>query len=249
VLRCRGPSTAGNRLPRQRAGIASVQLRHLLARALLYTFARRRREQRRAPLLHRGVPLWQLGNATLRRRRRPDGHSVGSFATLSKVLNLIPLGPGRSYLRSTAANARDVPRSGSFPAWTSTAHGGAVRVRVSNEPEYFCSRCDIEWALRRGPCEWCHLGDTLDELLDGGVDLSSVPTRLLSAARPDSIIIWLYRPHARALLHGFTSGTIPLTHQAVDEVPHRVAGDHLRALFVVVGLLPGRDERLARFDR
>jgi hypothetical protein len=60
--------------------------------------------------------------------------------------------------------------------------------------DYTCARCGTEWALRRGLCEWCHLGDTLDDLLAGDVDLSALRARLVAVARPDSIIIWLYGP-------------------------------------------------------
>ena len=114
---------------------------------------------------------------------------------------------------------------------------------------YTCRRCGTEWALRRGICEWCHLGDVLDGLMDGPVDLSALRAQLLGAARPDSLIIWLYDAPPRELLHGLSAGTIPLTHGALDSFAHRVAADHLRALLVAVGILPARDERLAHFDR
>ena len=42
---------------------------------------------------------------------------------------------------------------------------------------------------------------------------------------------------------------IGLTHAALDEAAPRSAAEHLRGLLVVVGLLPERDECLARFDR
>jgi hypothetical protein len=115
--------------------------------------------------------------------------------------------------------------------------------------DYTCARCGTEWALRRGLCEWCHLGDTLDDLLAGDVDLSALRARLVAVARPDSIIIWLYGAHARGLLHALAGGAIPLTHTALDTYAPRPAAEHLRGLLVAVGLLPQREERLARFDR
>ena len=117
------------------------------------------------------------------------------------------------------------------------------------EENYTCSRCGTEWALRRGLCEWCHLADVLDAVMDGGVDLSALRERLLRAARPDSLIIWLYQSHVQELLHGLGVGEIPLSHEGLDNYAHRPAADHLRGLLVAVGLLAGRDERLAHFDR
>ncbi len=115
--------------------------------------------------------------------------------------------------------------------------------------DYTCWRCGTEWAQVRGLCEWCHLGDVLDRLLDGDVDLSALRARLLDVARPDSIIIWLYGPHARALLHEVATGTVPLSHTGLDGFRARGCAEHLRGLLVACGLLPARDERLARFDR
>ncbi len=117
------------------------------------------------------------------------------------------------------------------------------------DENYTCSRCGTEWALRRGICEWCHLADVLDTLMDGEVDLSALRERLLRAARPDSLIIWLMGTHVKVLLHELGVGKIPLTHEGLDDYVHRTASDHLRGLLLAVGLLPGRDERLAHFDR
>jgi hypothetical protein len=57
------------------------------------------------------------------------------------------------------------------------------------DQDYICARCGTEWRLVRGVCEWCRLGDRLDELLEGSVDLSELRARLLAVARPDRIII------------------------------------------------------------
>jgi hypothetical protein len=117
------------------------------------------------------------------------------------------------------------------------------------DENYTCSRCGTEWALRRGLCEWCHLADVLDTVMVGEVDLSALRERLLRAARPDSLIIWLMRTHVKVLLHELSVGEIPLSHQGLDNYAHRHAADHLRGLLLAVGLLPGRDECLAHFDR
>ena len=115
--------------------------------------------------------------------------------------------------------------------------------------DYTCGRCGTEWNLVNGLCEWCQLGDVLNELLVGDVDLQALRTRLLEAARPDRIVIWLYADHARDLLRGLSTGAVTLSHAALDEFENRPAADHVRGLLVAVGLLPAREEGLARFDR
>ncbi len=115
--------------------------------------------------------------------------------------------------------------------------------------QYQCSRCDNEWALRRGLCEWCFLADRLDELLDGPVDLGALRDTLLDVRRPDSIIIWLYSKKVQALLTGLARGDVDLDHLALDEATTRQTADHLRGLLVTAGLLPDRDPVLGRYDR
>jgi len=93
------------------------------------------------------------------------------------------------------------------------------------------------------------LVDLLDGLLVGDVGLQALRARLLEAARPDRIIIWLYAGHARELLRGLATGAVPLTHAGLDQFRNRPAADHVRGLLVAVGLLPTRDEGPAHFDR
>ncbi|MEW6154671.1 MAG: hypothetical protein AB1673_11875 [Actinomycetota bacterium] len=117
------------------------------------------------------------------------------------------------------------------------------------DEDFTCPRCGTEWNLVNGICEWCQLADLLDELLVGDVDLQALRVRLLQAARPDRIVIWLYAPHARDLLQGLASGAVPLTHAGLDAFENRRSANHVRGLLVAVGLLPKRDDGLARFDR
>ncbi len=120
---------------------------------------------------------------------------------------------------------------------------------ASIDDDFTCQRCRTEWNLVNGICEWCHLAGVVDGLLVGDVDLRALRDRLLAAARPDRIIIWLYRRQPRDLLHGLATGAVPLTHDALDRFEVRPTADHVRGLLVAVGLLPKRDEALAHFDR
>ncbi|MDP8961142.1 MAG: hypothetical protein M3N32_05950 [Actinomycetota bacterium] len=117
------------------------------------------------------------------------------------------------------------------------------------DEDFTCPRCGTEWKLLNGICEWCHLAGVLDGLLAGDVDLRALRERLLAAARPDHLIIWLYRRQPRDLLRGLATGAVPLSHDALDRFEVRPTADHLRGLLVAVGLLPRRDEALAHFDR
>jgi hypothetical protein len=167
------------------------------------------------------------------------------------VAKVMPDGPLCSTCRSSAIRRRgpcaSCGRQRLLPGQGAAGHLCCSCAGI--DQDFTCGRCGTEWALRRGLCEWCVLGDTLDGLLEGDVDLSALRERLLSSARPDHLIIWLYRSPAAELLAGLAAGTIALTHQGLDGVAHRRAAEHLRGLLVAVGLLPERDERLARFDR
>ena len=114
---------------------------------------------------------------------------------------------------------------------------------------YVCRRCGTEWELVRGLCEWCHIGDVLDELFEGDVDLSALRARLVAVARPDHILQWLHGPDQKRLLSHLATGTVSLTHEGLDGFKPRRVAEHVRGLLVVSGLLPSRDEHLARFDR
>lgn len=114
---------------------------------------------------------------------------------------------------------------------------------------YICRRCATEWALRHGLCEWCCLGDTLDAIMIGDVDLSGLRSRLVSVTRPNSLLVWLKRTEVRELLTDLSTGTVALTHAGLDSFSVRRIAEHIRGLLVAVGLLPTRDEYLAHFDR
>ena len=108
------------------------------------------------------------------------------------------------------------------------------------DENYTCNRCGTEWALRRGICEWCHLADVLDGLMDGPIDLSALRAPLLGTPKPDSLIIWLYQDHVRQLLQGLSAGAVALTHEALDGFAPRQAADHMRSLLVAAGFLAHR---------
>ncbi|MDA8314561.1 MAG: recombinase XerD [Actinomycetota bacterium] len=181
-------------------------------------------------------------HATCARCHRPD----------RQVAKVMPDGPLCAACRAEAIRHRGrcsgCGAERLLPGTSATGERLCCRCAGIDE-NYTCRRCGTEWALRRGICEWCHLADVLDALMDGPVDLSALRAQLLDAPRPDRIVIWLSAEPPRKLLQALSTGAIPLTHEGLDGCFHRVSADHLRALLVAAGLLCPRDECLARFDR
>ncbi|MCV7236009.1 gluzincin family metallopeptidase [Mycobacterium branderi] len=120
--------------------------------------------------------------------------------------------------------------------------------------DYRCRTCDTEGQIYRGGrCARCALRDDLTALIvDGAADpatMSTIVEILCGVERPESILTWKRSPRVRALLSGLSSGEIPLSHDGLDAVSQRTrVVSHLRSLLEHHGLLPDRDEYLARFE-
>jgi hypothetical protein len=115
-----------------------------------------------------------------------------------------------------------------------------------------CTDCGIEDKLyERGRCDRCSLRRRAAALLagpDGRVcpALTPVLDAICAARTPRSALNWLNRSHGAVMLADLASGTLPATHQALDAHPRRRAADFLRQMLTVGGVLPARDEELAR---
>ncbi|MGH3409676.1 MAG: hypothetical protein ACRDRJ_45360, partial [Streptosporangiaceae bacterium] len=59
---------------------------------------------------------------------------------------------------------------------------------------------------------------------------------------------WLTKASIAPVLSGLAQGRIPLTHQALDELPQRQALAYLRQTLVAIGALPWRDEEMTRLE-
>ena len=118
---------------------------------------------------------------------------------------------------------------------------------------YRCTICHTEGQLYRGgQCARCTLRDDLTALIvDGAADpvtMATVVEILCGVDRPESILSWKRSATVRALLTGLAGGDIPLSHDGLDAAGHGRQVSHLRSLLEHNGLLPQRDERLARFE-
>ena len=120
--------------------------------------------------------------------------------------------------------------------------------------DFTCRRCGTEDDLyRRGTCARCALRDDLTVLMiDGAHDpeaMAPIVDALCRVDRPASILTWKLSPKIQALLAGLACGDIPLTHQGLDDAGRYEQTAHLRSLLEHNGILPARDEPLARFER
>jgi hypothetical protein len=116
-----------------------------------------------------------------------------------------------------------------------------------------CPTCGEMDKLASGPCPRCGLRQRLRELL-GGPDGTIRPELAvlyenLADGRPPSVLRWLQRGRAAAILAELGSGSLPLTHRSLDELPPAKPVEHLRAVLVATGALPARDEHMARLER
>jgi hypothetical protein len=117
-----------------------------------------------------------------------------------------------------------------------------------------CPGCGRPRVIRSPRCERCNLLAGLVDLLSGGSgtvrpDLQPLYDSLAGHERPATLLRWLARPHVQASLADLGSGRLPAEHAALDALPPGKRVEHLRAMLVSVGVLPARDEHLARLDR
>jgi hypothetical protein len=118
-----------------------------------------------------------------------------------------------------------------------------------------CQECGREDELHSGSRCWaCTLRRHVEALLtgpDGSVPPSLQPlvNAIASMTRPNSGVTWLRAAPVRALLQGLADGSIPLTHQALDQLPVSRTVEYIRGLLVQQSVLPGRDRRVADFER
>lgn len=120
---------------------------------------------------------------------------------------------------------------------------------------HVCTGCGREDKLyERRLCSHCALIRRADAMLagpDGLVPgpLAGVRAAIIAAPQPRTALNWLRQGAAAPLLTALALGTIQLSHAGLDAQPVGRAVDYLRALLVAHGVLPGRDEPLARLER
>lgn len=101
-----------------------------------------------------------------------------------------------------------------------------------------CARCKVQQRLR------ALLGDDTGEIRP---QLQALYRALGAVDRPDTLASWLARSAAPAILRSLEGQ--PLTHQLLDDLSAGKPVEHLRSMLVATGILPPRDEHLARLER
>lgn len=117
-----------------------------------------------------------------------------------------------------------------------------------------CPSCGEMAKLQAGPCAHCTFATRLRDLLSDGTgeirpELQALYENLAGSERPTSVLGWLAKSDAAAVLRSLATGERPLAHAALDELPPAKPVEHLRAVLVATGALPRRDEHLARLER
>lgn len=125
-------------------------------------------------------------------------------------------------------------------------------------PIAVCQRCSQEQPCRyvstgTPTCERCILAEKMRALVtgpDGSIPIWAEPIErsLLSTKNPQTMRVWLQRSRGARVLKELVSGSLPLTHEALDSLEPNKAVEHLRGLLVASGALPWRDPLLARFE-
>ena len=141
-----------------------------------------------------------------------------------------------------------------LPAHANRTEPRPVCLACAGIPEnYQCRTCHTEGQIyRHRRCARCALREDLSSLIvDGAADPAAMGTIvdiLCGVDRPESILTWKLSPTVQALLTGLSCGDIPLSHDGLDAAGRSRQVSHLRSLLEHNGLLPPRDEHLARFE-
>ncbi|MFE6835109.1 hypothetical protein ACFVFI_09785 [Streptomyces sp. NPDC057705] len=123
-----------------------------------------------------------------------------------------------------------------------------------DDPAARCTVCRNPGDLTdNGKCPRCRLtGSVRDLLTPAGApmpdELTPLATVLCEAANPYPVLAWLRRSRAAKTLAHLAEQPEPLTHQLLDKLPQNASTHHVRGLLVTAGILPRRDEHLARLQ-
>ncbi|MDQ3680179.1 MAG: hypothetical protein M3378_06485 [Actinomycetota bacterium] len=113
-----------------------------------------------------------------------------------------------------------------------------------------CKDCGIEERLYAdGRCVRCALADRSARLLGGPrPELLAVHQSIVAARQPYSAHNWLRRAGGAEILAEMASGTLGITHEALDAHPRPGAARYVRQMLVAGDVLAARDEALVALE-
>ncbi|SBV01735.1 hypothetical protein YUMDRAFT_06533 [Streptomyces sp. OspMP-M45] len=117
-----------------------------------------------------------------------------------------------------------------------------------------CRQCGFPGDIYAdGKCTRCVAGDRVRDLLsssNGSItpQLQPLANALAGAARPRSVIYWLRHSPSAKLLATLAAGHSEITHELLDGLPQGRNLWHVRETLVATGVLPRRQETLARLE-
>ncbi|MFR9802652.1 hypothetical protein ACL02T_10155 [Pseudonocardia sp. RS010] len=170
-----------------------------------------------------------------------------------------PEGPICTYCYNAARRREgvcaDCGHTGMVPGLNTA--GEPACLRCSGVPLMLtCAGCGQEaWLAKGATCWRCLLRDMVHDHLagpDGQISpaLQPMAEALCSMPRANSGVTWMRaNPQVGQLLRGLGTGSIELSHEALDALPAGRTVEYLRALLVTHHALPPRDRRLATFQR
>uniref|UniRef100_A0AAU2K2S7 Uncharacterized protein n=1 Tax=Streptomyces sp. NBC_00049 TaxID=2903617 RepID=A0AAU2K2S7_9ACTN len=117
-----------------------------------------------------------------------------------------------------------------------------------------CPGCNTPGDLLRGGlCPRCTLSERVHYLLssESGLvpaQLAPLAEALDGAENPYPVLTWLHRSRASRALVQLAGQGAEVTHALVDTLPQNAPTHHVRDLLVTAGVLPWRNEDLARLE-
>jgi hypothetical protein len=116
-----------------------------------------------------------------------------------------------------------------------------------------CPTCSNPDHPDPGTCSRCVINRRLEEVMGPGEaplppGLDALRHQIATAEHPITAQRWLTKPATAPILSDLATGKIPLTHQALDELPDTQPLAHLRQTLVATGALPERDELMVRLE-
>jgi hypothetical protein len=113
-----------------------------------------------------------------------------------------------------------------------------------------CRACGAEERpYRHGLCVRCSLEEGARQLvIDIDGPLAPIYRAIVSNPQPFSACNWLRQSSAAKILAEIASGSLALTHEALDSHPERVGAKLVRHMLVANGVLAARDEALVQLE-